>query len=398
MQTKMTCTFVIIFLSSIELYYEFGPLGRNVPGHSDVTGYWILVERIYSGLWPYRDFTFEYPPLSLLIFLIPRLFSQDHDTYRQIFAIEMIAFQILTAVLIARRAMIEGGRQLVRQRLAWLAIYLTLLCPLVLTRFDIAAAALSLAMVEAYSARKLELSGILGMVGMFVKLFPFAATLPLLTMDWRTRRLSGRRFCSSLFFTLGILTALTYIWFGFDSLDFLYYHLRRDAQVESIYANYIFLYDLIMNVPTRVVPNYGAWHVTGRSSYALACLAGPLQVLALVAVAWLSFRSRDPDPLAFSTAALVAFVVLGKVFSPQYLLWMAPFIPSITGRFATTVRISFTVCCLLTLIIFPYNYGSLLAGELWIVLLLSFRNLLLICILLVLVLRELKQTSAPWSL
>ena len=45
-------------------------------GWMDVNHYWDNINEWYNdGLIPYKDYVFEYPPLSLLIFLIPRLFS-----------------------------------------------------------------------------------------------------------------------------------------------------------------------------------------------------------------------------------------------------------------------------------------------------------------------------------
>ena len=60
----------------VELYHEYGDL-------------------MFKGNLPYRDFAVEYPPLALLILLIPRLFSATLTGYADAFAVLMLAFDLL---------------------------------------------------------------------------------------------------------------------------------------------------------------------------------------------------------------------------------------------------------------------------------------------------------------
>ena len=54
----------------------------------DVNHYWVNInDLIVDHKMPYRDYTFEYPPMTLVVFLIPRLFSPNIDVFHFSFAI-----------------------------------------------------------------------------------------------------------------------------------------------------------------------------------------------------------------------------------------------------------------------------------------------------------------------
>ena len=63
---------------------------------ADVDHYWNNINDWYDhGLIPYKDYVFEYPPFSLVIFLIPRIFSWDLNSFHYSYAILcMIAYVI----------------------------------------------------------------------------------------------------------------------------------------------------------------------------------------------------------------------------------------------------------------------------------------------------------------
>ncbi len=55
----------------------------------------------------------------------------------------------------------------------------------------------------------------------------------------------------------------------------------------------------------------------------------------MIVALWLAFLRGpvDQDRLVrYSAACVCAFVAFGKVLSPQFLLWLVPFVPLVRGR------------------------------------------------------------------
>jgi zinc transporter ZupT len=71
-----------------------------------------------------------------------------------------------------------------------------------------------------------------------------------------------------------------------------------------------------------------SYDLVGSLPETLAVLSSVAQVLAVISVAWLYLRGRnDPRRLALAFAAAVAgFLAFTRFFSPQYLVWLVPFV------------------------------------------------------------------------
>jgi hypothetical protein len=57
-----------------------------------------------------------------------------------------------------------------------------------------------------------------------------------------------------------------------------------------------------------------------------------------------------------SAAAIVAFVAFGKVLSPQFLIWLCPFILLVLGRRGLATSALLALSLVLTQLWFPYRY------------------------------------------
>jgi hypothetical protein len=72
-----------------------------------------------------------------------------------------------------------------------------------------------------------------------------------------------------------------------------------------------------------------SYDLVGSLPETFAVLSSVAQALAVISVAWLYLRGRD-DPrrllLAFG-AAIIGFLAFTRFFSPQYLVWLLPFVP-----------------------------------------------------------------------
>jgi len=83
-----------------------------------------------------------------------------------------------------------------------------------------------------------------------------------------------------------------------------------------------------------------------------------LQVAALVAIWALYARGRGgrEELVRACAAAAVAFVALGKVFSPQFLIWLVPLVPLVRGRRGLWASGLLLVAMVLTQLWFPFRY------------------------------------------
>ena len=90
----------------------------------------------------------------------------------------------------------------------------------------------------------------------------------------------------------------------------------------------------------------------------------------------------QPSSIRGLAAALVAFVSLGKVLSPQFLIWLIPVVPLIAGRRGLTASALLAAALVLTQLWFPYRYWELALHfgtlESWLVLV---RDLVLVALL-----------------
>jgi hypothetical protein len=71
-------------------------------------------------------------------------------------------------------------------------------------------------------------------------------------------------------------------------------------------------------------------------------------------------------------------MIASKVLSPQYLVWLTPFVPFVIGPRRRAVWAGFVVAGLLTYSLYPFRYPALLQRQPSAVVLLAARNVVLI--------------------
>jgi hypothetical protein len=111
-----------------------------------------------------------------------------------------------------------------------------------------------------------------------------------------------------------------------------------------------------------------------------------LASLAVIVWIWLRRPGTADELVRWSAAALVAFVALGKVLSPQFLIWLVPVVPLVAGVRGLRASVLLAVALVLTQLWFPSRYWDL-ARELELLpsLLVLARDLVLVALLVVLV-------------
>ena len=338
-----------------------------------------------AGAIPYRDFDVEYPPLATELFwLVGRVPGGD---YQLAFSMAMMACLVATALaalVIARRFGL--GRAHTAVTVGVIALTPLLLGTLVQTRYDLVLSALLGWMVVAALHDRFAWAWTLLALATAVKLVP-VLLVPALVL-WHVHRRPGRGATVGVaWFATGVAAtfapffaiAPTATWRLFA------YHLDRPAEVESLGSSILQVTDL----DYLRVQSYGSDNVTGSLADALASLSTLLLVATITAIAlwmWRALRRGTGDAgallVATIAATLVASVLLGKVISPQYLVWLLPFVLLGAGRWGRTALVTTAVAMVLTQLVFPPLFSSLTergAGlPVW---LLFARNMLLVLLL-----------------
>ena len=148
--------------------------------------------------------------------------------------------------------------------------------------------------------------------------------------------------------------------------------------------------------------NYGSWNlssplandIAGASFIITAGMRGVVYLLYARAVTREKGRQLEMTGLTaapaaamlrFVTAAVFVFILFSKVFSMQYLVWLCPLLPLVTGRRRLPLFACFLLAAAFSQFVYPYFYGQFEQFAPALVVMMFLRNLLLaLCLVLVL--------------
>ena len=343
-----------------------------------------------DGELPYRDFAVEYPPGALPVFLIPALGDPSSETFRVRFEALMAFFGLALIVCLAVALVAVGAsRAWLIGALCYADLAPVALGPVVLSRFDLWPAALTAAALCALVTGRLRLGHVALGAAIAAKLYP--AVLAPLAVIYVWRR-EGRRealVCAGVMLGVVVLVFAPFIALAPDGVwDSLSNQASRPLQIESLGAGFLLVAHHVLGTGVTLESSHGSQNLAGGAPDALAATQSVLQAAALVAT-WILFARGPASPsrlLLASAAALVAFVSLGKVLSPQFLIWLIPVIPLVVGRRGLAAATLLAAALVLTQLWFPYRYWDLAlrfgALESWLVLV---RDLVLVALFAILV-------------
>jgi len=242
---------------------------------------------------------------------------------------------------------------------ASLAVFPLLLGSVVLTRFDLWPIALVLAALAALVWERDRLGfGVLGLA-VAAKLFP-AVLVPLaLSLVWQRR---GRREALVCLGVLAGVVALVYLPFVVLGADGVAYSLGRQLgrplQIESLGSALFLAAHHLFGLEIEMRSGHGSQNLAGAGPAVVATLLTAAQ-LGVLAWIWLQRPRNGEELIRWSAAALLAFVALGKVLSPQFLIWLAPLVPLVAGRRGLRAAVLLGVALVLTQLWFPARYWEL---------------------------------------
>jgi hypothetical protein len=161
----------------------------------------------------------------------------------------------------------------------------------------------------------------------------------------------------------------------------------RPLQIESLASAVLLAAHQVGGLAITMESSRGSQNLSGSLPDALGTASSALLVVALLGI-WAAAARGPATPerlVRFSAASAVAFVSLGKVLSPQFLIWLIPLVPLVRGRRGLAASGLLGLALLLTQLWFPIRYWDLVAFEAvpsWIV---FARDLTLLALLAVLV-------------
>lgn len=346
---------------------------------ADVNHYHEFAEKMRDGQLPYDDFTMEYPPFALPVFLLPIAFGDA--AYTPVFKAMMAACGLLTlavvaALLVARRA--SAGHY----TLALLVVALSplLLGHVYLNRYDPWAALLGVLALGALLHGRGRVAGAFFALGVAAKVF-LAAALPVAAIRrWRT---AGRREAirdGALFVAASLVVFGPFAVIAFGGLGFSFYlQATRLLELQSLGGSLLLLADEAGVYDTTIVAGLSV-DLGGAVPDVVAALSTTLSVLAVVAVLIAYVRGPEEEErliLAFA-GVVVAFVTFSKVISPQFLTWLVPLVPLVAGRRGLAATGLLVPVLFLTQIV-QHGFEGL-AYEPWVVGPLLLRNALLVAL------------------
>jgi Glycosyltransferase family 87 len=340
---------------------------------------------VEQGLIPYKDFFSEYPPGTVPVFALPVLIWNAH--YVLVFKIWMALCAVgftACSVWVLRRL------DLGRIRLLPIVIAPVLFGPVFLNRYDpLVAFLVSLSLVMLLRGGEKTTGALLG-VGTAMKLYP-AVVMPLVV---RRMALLGR--ASRAFVVAGAVLTLPFFALAPGGVGYsLKVQLGRDLQIESLGSSILLALSKlgIHHVQWGTGKNQpGSINLGGSLPDAVGLLSSIVAVVLVLLVAWEYWRGPDDDARLVTAfvAAIAGFMIFGKVLSPQYLTWLVPLVPLVSGRRGIWAAGTFVVVLALSMPEYLFWGRHGVEKQNWTVWLLLFRNGLLVTVF-CLIASELRQ-------
>jgi hypothetical protein len=331
-----------------------------------------------------------YPALAFVPIWIPSLFPNYELAWL------VMIFLLNTSVAVALNHRGPDGSS--PGRAGWLfLVALVALGPIAISRIDSVSLVLALFGLLAIGASRLNIATALLTVAGWVKIWPIAVFLAMLA-SFRSRLwpLSLATAISAAILITGFNLG------GASVLSFVTAQQERGLQIESVMATlwmWLSSFGLAeIYFDDEILTN----QVRGPGVNELAASANALLFLALGAVFVLALYAKQkrnqslPVFVWASLAGVASLIVFNKVGSPQFMLWLV--FPILAGLYFGIPRFRLVaiiglVIGVLTQLVYPIFYLELLALESGTLVLLTARNLLVIWLLVVAVLRLTREQA-----
>jgi Glycosyltransferase family 87 len=322
-------------------------------------------DRIVGGDVPYRDFAVEYPPGALPTFVVPALVAEEGDEsgFRRAFETLMwIAGAICLLGVVLTLVAVDAPPRRLLAATGFVALAPLALGSVFLSRYDLWPAALTSVGLGLFLSGRERLG--LGTLGLATatKVYPALLAPLAVVYVWRAR---GRREAlvgAAVFAAVAAAVVLPFAVISPGGIwDALTRQASRGLQIESLGSAVLLAAHHAAGFEIEMRSGAGSQNLVGTAPDVLAALHSLVQGLAVLGV-WIAFARGPADRerlLRMSALVVCAFVALGKVASPQFLIWLIPLVPLVRGRRGLAGSALLAAACVLTQIWFPFRYWEL---------------------------------------
>lgn len=359
---------------------------------SDLYLYGQYGQLLADGNIPYVDFGFEYPPLGIVPIALAGIpfpgQGGEGGAFDWLFGVLMLLCALggqRAAALLARET---SDAPRAEETVAWLLVLQPVIIGASLrTHFDLLPIAVTVAALLLFARARPVAGMVVLAVGTLVKLFP--AVLAAVSAVWLAGRGELRTAVRGSAAFVAVLAVCTVPFLSSGFFDMFVFHLERPVQIESTPATVLFAVGGSDVTGTNLRPDrFKSNGLDGGAAGPVALVFTFLQLAALAAAALLALRRPDARWLGLcSLAALLAFIGLGQVLSPQYMIWLAPFAALAWVWGERAVAVLCAVAIVLTHVWFPRHYVALVQETDWVIWTVALRNAALVAALLVLLVR-----------
>jgi len=371
---------VLVFLAAWGMLH-FWFYANDASG--DVPLYQSYGDAVRHGQVPYRDFPVEYPPGALPAFVLPAVPDGSFATW----------FDWLMAACGAGCVALTAAFRAPRLALPFAAVSPLLVGSLERSHFDLWPTLLALAGVAALVRERHLLGWALLGASFAAKLY--AVVLVPVAVVWTLRRRGPRVLAAGAAAWLAVVAAVCVpfaILAPHELRTTVTGQVTRPLQIETLAGSYLMTFE-----HPEIKSSHGSKSLPNHDGLAAATSAVMLVVLLAL---WAGFARGESDAarlIRYAAACICAFVALGKILSPQYLVWLVPFVPLVRGRRGLAATVLLVAVLVDTQVWFPSRYFTefVYTGHLaWLVLL---RDVLLVALVAVLALPTSRGASRTAS-
>jgi 4-amino-4-deoxy-L-arabinose transferase-like glycosyltransferase len=333
----------------------------------DTVEYHRYGDAIMRGHVPYRDFRIEYPPGALPAFALPAVGRPGFTVYQREFQLVMALCGVgaLFAMASVLRSL-GASSERIAAALGFFALAPLVLGSVILYRYDLWPAALTVAGLAAVLARRERLGFAALGLGVAAKAFPAVVLPPAFVYVWRTRGRREALLCLGSAIAVTVVVVVPFLVLAPHGVwESIVRQTTRPLQLESLGSALLIAAHHVGGLALTLDTSRGSQNLRGALPDAFGTASSALLVAVLLAI-WVAAARGPATPerlVRYAAASLVAFVALGKVLSPQFLIWLIPLVPLVRGRRGLAASALLATALVLTQVWFPIRYFDLVALE-----------------------------------